>query len=70
MLVVSSSLHIRSNDTVSRIMLDSYSPSTSNDRSVYFWTECLKLILISVASAIGFEALTQKYLKRYYNKWF
>ena len=66
MLVVSSSPHIRSNETVSRIMLDvviALVPAMIG--SVYFFgLNALKLILISVASAVGFEALTQNCLKR------
>lgn len=66
MLVVSSSPHIRSNETVSRIMLDvviALVPAMIG--SVYFFgLNALKLILISVASAVGFEALTQKLFKK------
>ena len=66
MLVVSSSPHIRSNETVSRIMLDvviALVPAMIG--AVYFFgLNALKLILLSVASAVGFEALTQKYLKK------
>ena len=45
MLVVSSSPHIRSNETVSRIMLDVVIAfSTSNDRiCIFLWTECIEI---------------------------
>lgn len=66
MLVVSSSPHIRSKETVSRIMLDvviALIPAMIG--SIYFFRlNALKLILISVISAVGFEALTQKIFKK------
>lgn len=62
MLLVSSSPHIRSNESVQRIMLDviiALTPAMIG--SVYFFgLDALKLILISVVSAILFEALIQK----------
>ena len=69
MLVVSSSPHIRSKETVSRIMLDvviALIPAMIG--SIYFFRlNALKLILISVISAVGFEALTQKIFKKEYH---
>ncbi|CCQ98379.1 Electron transport complex, RnfABCDGE type, D subunit [[Clostridium] ultunense Esp] len=62
MLLVSSSPHIRSNESVQRIMLDviiALTPAIIG--SVYFFgLNALKLILISVASAMVFEAIIQK----------
>ncbi|NLJ98986.1 MAG: RnfABCDGE type electron transport complex subunit D [Tissierellia bacterium] len=62
MLLVSSSPHIRSNESVQRIMLDviiALTPAIIG--SVYFFgINALKLILISVASAMFFEAIIQK----------
>ena len=62
MLLVSSSPHIRSNESVQRIMLDviiALTPAIIG--SVYFFgLNALKLILISVASAMAFEAIIQK----------
>lgn len=62
MLLVSSSPHIRSNESVQRIMLDviiALTPAIIG--SVYFFgVNALKLILISVASAMVFEAIIQK----------
>ncbi|MCF6465387.1 Na+-transporting NADH:ubiquinone oxidoreductase subunit D [Clostridium sp. Cult2] len=61
-LLVSSSPHIRSNESVQRIMLDviiALIPAIVG--SVYFFgIDALKLILISVASSILFEAIIQK----------
>lgn len=66
MLIVSSSPHIRSNQSVKRIMLDviiALVPAMIG--SVYFFgLNALKLILVSVASALFFEAVTQKMLKK------
>lgn len=62
MLVVSSSPHLRSNESVRRIMLDviiALTPAIIG--AVYFFgLNALKLILISVVSAVVFEAATQK----------
>lgn len=66
MLIVSSSPHIRSNESVKRIMLDviiALIPAIIG--SVYFFgLNALKLILVSVASALFFEAAIQKLFKR------
>lgn len=66
MLIVSSTPHIRSNESVQRIMLDviiALVPAMIG--SVYFFgLNALKLILISVASAVIFEALAQKLFKK------
>lgn len=66
MLIVSSSPHLRSNESVKRIMLDvviALIPAIIG--AVYFFgLNALKLILISVASAIFFEAAIQKLLKK------
>lgn len=65
-LIVSSSPHIRSNETIQRIMLDviiALTPAVIG--SVYFFgLNALKLILISVASAVFFEAIIQKLFNR------
>ncbi|ABY95746.1 MULTISPECIES: RnfABCDGE type electron transport complex subunit D [Thermoanaerobacter] len=65
-LLVSSSPHIRSNESVQRIMLDvviALTPAIIG--SVYlFGLNALKLILISVASSVLFEALIQKLFKK------
>ena len=65
-LLVSSSPHIRSNESIQRIMLDviiALTPAIIG--SVYFFgLNALKLILISVASCIFFEAVIQKFFKR------
>ena len=65
-LLVTSSPHIRSNQSVQRIMLDviiALAPAMIG--SVYFFgVNALKLILISVASSLFFEALIQKILNR------
>lgn len=65
-LLVTSSPHIRSGETVQRIMLDviiALTPAIIG--SVYFFgINALKLILISVASSVFFEALIQKMLKK------
>ncbi len=66
MLIVSSSPHLRSNESVKKIMLDvviALIPAIIG--AVYFFgLNALKLILISVASAIFFEAAIQKLLKK------
>lgn len=66
MLIVSSTPHIRSNESVSRIMLDviiALIPAMIG--SVYFFgINALKLILISIASSLFFEALMQKIFKK------
>lgn len=66
MLIVSSSPHLRSEESVKRIMLDviiALVPAIIG--AVYFFgINALKLILISVASAIFFEALIQKIFKK------
>lgn len=66
MLIVSSSPHLRSNESIKRIMLDvviALMPAVIG--SVYFFgINALKLILISVASALFFEAITQKIFKK------
>ena len=65
-LLVSSSPHIRSNESVQRIMLDviiALMPAVIG--SIYFFgLNALKLILISVASAVFFEAIIQKAFKK------
>lgn len=65
-LIVSSSPHLRSDESVQRIMLDviiALMPAVIG--SVYFFgINALKLILISVASAIFFEAVIQKIFKK------
>lgn len=65
-LLVTSSPHIRSNESVQRIMLDviiALIPAMIG--SVYFFgINALKLILISVASSVFFEALIQKAFKK------
>ncbi|ADH59954.1 electron transport complex, RnfABCDGE type, D subunit [Thermoanaerobacter mathranii subsp. mathranii str. A3] len=65
-LIVSSSPHIRSNESVKRIMLDvviALTPAIIG--SVYlFGLNALKLILISVVSSVLSEALIQKLFKR------
>ncbi|HHV38279.1 MAG TPA: RnfABCDGE type electron transport complex subunit D [Tepidimicrobium sp.] len=66
MLLVSSSPHIRSNESVQRIMLDviiALVPAIIG--SVYFFgINALKLILISIASSMFFEAIIQKAFKK------
>ncbi|MFA5576200.1 MAG: RnfABCDGE type electron transport complex subunit D [Tissierellaceae bacterium] len=66
MLIVSSSPHIRSNESVERIMIDvviALVPAMIG--AVYFFgLNALKLILVSAASAVVFEALIQKMLKK------
>lgn len=66
MLIVSSTPHIRSNESVSRIMVDviiALMPAMIG--SVYFFgINALKLILISIASSLFFEALMQKMFKK------
>ena len=65
-LLVTSSPHIRSNESVQRIMLDviiALIPAMIG--SIYFFgINALKLILISVASSVFFEALIQKAFKK------
>lgn len=66
MLIVSSSPHIRTNESVKRIMLDviiALIPAMIG--SVYFFgLNALKLILISIASSVFFEAMIQKIFKK------
>lgn len=66
MLIVSSSPHLRSDETVERIMLDviiALIPAMIG--SIYFFgLNAAKLILISVASAVFFEAIIQKLFKK------
>lgn len=66
MLIVSSTPHIRSNESVSRIMLDviiALIPAMIG--SVFFFgLNALKLILISVAASVFFEAAIQKLFKK------
>ena len=66
MLIVSSTPHIRSNESVKRIMLDviiALVPAMIG--SVYFFgINALKLILISIASSLFFEAVIQKLFKK------
>jgi electron transport complex protein RnfD len=66
MLLVSSSPHIRSNESIQRIMLDviiALTPAVIG--SVYFFgLNALKLILISIASSVFFEAIIQKVFKK------
>ena len=65
-LLVTSSPHLKSNESVQRIMLDviiALTPAMIG--SVYFFgINALKLILISIASCVFFEALIQKAFKR------
>jgi len=65
-LFASSSPHIRSEESVKRIMLDvciALTPAIIG--SIYFFGfKAFKLILLSVVSAVVFEALTQKALKK------
>ncbi len=66
MLIVSSSPHLRSNESVQRIMLDviiALIPAIIG-ATYFFGLNALKLILISVVSAIFFEAITQKLFKK------
>lgn len=66
MLIVSSTPHIRSNETTSRIMLDviiALTPAIIG--SVFFFgLNALKLILISVVASVFFEAAIQKLFKK------
>lgn len=66
MLIVSSSPHIRSDESVKKIMLDviiALIPAMIG--SVYFFgINALKLILISIASSLFFEAAIQKLFKK------
>lgn len=66
MLTVSASPHIRSNQSVQKIMLDviiALTPAMIG--SIYFYgMDALRLILITVASAVIFEALIQKLFKK------
>lgn len=65
-LVVSSSPHIRSEDTVQRIMLDviiALLPATA--ASVYFFgSRALAIVIVSVIAAIAAEAIIQKIRKK------
>lgn len=65
-LIASSSPHIRSDETISRIMLDviiALLPATL--ASIYFFRfNALKLIILSVAAAIITEAIFQKAMKK------
>jgi len=65
-LIVSSSPHIRSDETISRIMLDviiALLPATL--ASIYFFRfNALKLIVLSIASAVITEAVFQKARKK------
>ncbi len=66
MLIVSSSPHIRTDESVKRIMLDviiALIPAMIG--SVYFFGfDALKLILIAVGSSVFFEAVIQKMFKK------
>lgn len=66
MLIVSSTPHLRDNETTSRIMLDviiALTPAMIG--SIYFFgMSALSLILISVVSAVVFEVLIQKLFKK------
>lgn len=66
MLMASSSPHIRSEETVQRIMLDviiALMPAAIG--SIYhFGFDAFKLIMISVISAVGSEAIIQKVFKK------
>lgn len=66
LLTVSSAPHIRSNETTQRIMLDVIIALTpAMLASVYFFgLNSLKLILVSVVSAIGAEFIIQKIFKK------
>src|SRR5699024_8196736 len=65
-LTMSLAPHIRSNETTRRIMLDviiAMVPAMIG--SIYFFgLSALKLILVSVISAVVFEAATQKFFKK------
>lgn len=66
MLIVSSTPHLRADESVKKIMLDviiALTPAAIG--SIYFFgLNALKLILISVASALFFEAVTQKMFRK------
>ena len=65
-LFASSSPHIRSEESVKRIMLDvciALTPAIIGS-IYYFGFNAFKLILISIVSAVVFEALTQKAFKK------
>lgn len=66
MLLVTSTPHIRSNESTQRIMLDviiALTPAILG--SIYFFgLSSLKLILISIASSVLFEGLIQKLFKK------
>ena len=66
MLIVSEAPHIRSNESVRRIMLDviiALVPAMIG--SIYFFgMNAVRLILITIISAVLFEAGTQNYLKK------
>jgi len=65
-LIASSSPHIRSDETISRIMLDviiALLPATL--ASIYFFRfNAIKIIVLSIVSAVVAEALFQKILKK------
>ena len=66
MLIVSSSPHLRSNESVRRIMLDvviALTPAIIGS-VYYFGLNALKLILISIASSLLSEVLIQKLFKK------
>jgi len=66
MLIVSESPHIRSNLSVKRMMLDviiALVPAMIG--SIYFFgMDAVRLLLVTVASTVGFEALMQKMFKK------
>ena len=66
MLIVSEAPHIRSNESVRRIMLDviiALVPAMIG--SIYFFgMNAVRLILITIISAVLFEAGTQKLFKK------
>lgn len=66
MLVVSSSPHIRSNESVRKIMLDviiALIPAIIG--SIYFFgMNAIKLLLVSIIASVVFEALAQKMFKK------
>ena len=65
-ILMSAAPHIRSNDSTRRIMLDVIIAMTpAMIGSIYFFgMNALMLILVSVVSAVAFEALTQKVFKK------
>lgn len=65
-LTMSLAPHVRSNESTKRIMLDviiAMAPAMIGS-IYYFGLSALMLILVSVASAVAFEAATQKFFKR------